>query len=198
MLQVGNIKKIFDKIQAAGTPPKFTYDFLSSTLGFKGSGDRGIIKLMRAMGFLTADGTPTARYNSFRSSLEGKRVLADGLREAYAPVFLADTSANDRTSAELTEIFKRVSAKGEAVAQKMASTFKTIAVLADWSTESLGSKDDENVDPGELKGAPNFDLKEPSRSRLSLHQDVHLHLPTSSDVSVYTAIFRALKDELLD
>jgi hypothetical protein len=202
MTQVGNISAILNKIQAAGAPPKFTHDFLSSTLGFSSSGDRGIIKLLREMGFLSSDNTPTARYNDFRSTSEGPRVLADGLRQAYPGIFLADTLANTRTTTDLNEIFKRVSGKGEAVAKKMAATFKTLAALADWTQPPTSGSDSAaasdsmaaliNSSPvgrsGNVAGG----------TGLSLHHDVHIHLPASSDVAVYTAIFRALKDELLD
>lgn len=197
MMQVGNIPAIFAKIRSAGTPPKFTHDFLSSALGFKGSGDRGVIKLLRSMGFLTSDGTPTSRYNDYRSSLEGGRAIADGLREAYPGVFLADTGAHERSTTELTEIFKRVSGKGEASALKMASTFKAVAALGDWTareTQPVAS----GATPSAGEAEPERPARPAAKSTLSLHHDVHIHLPTTSDVSVYTAIFRALKDELLD
>jgi hypothetical protein len=167
-------------------------------LGFKSSGDRGIVKLLRAMGFLTADGTPTARYNEFRSNLKGGRAIADGLREAYPAVFLADTAAQTRSATELTEIFKRVSGKGEASAVKMGSTFKAVAVLGDWTERPS------TVDASQSVVAPTPSeqpAEKPSRATkptLSLHHDVHVHLSATSDVAVYTASFQALKEELLD
>ena len=197
MMQVGNIPAIFAKIRSAGTPPKFTHDFLSATLGFKGSGDRGVIKLLRSMGFLTSDGTPTSRYNDYRSNLEGGRAVADGLREAYPGVFLADTGAHERSTTELTEIFKRVSGKGEASALKMASTFKALAALGEWTSREIAPTPPAVTAAGG-EAAPERPARSASKSTLSLHHDVHIHLPSTSDVSVYTAIFRALKDELLD
>jgi hypothetical protein len=52
MMTVGNIGAILDRIQEAGTPPKFTHEFLKNSLGFRGSGDRGIVKVLRQLGFL--------------------------------------------------------------------------------------------------------------------------------------------------
>ena len=190
MAQVGNVSAILSKIQSAGSPSKFTHDFLYTTLGFRGTGDRGVIKVLRKMGFLNPDNTPTARYNEFRSAKSGKRTLADGLREAFPEVFLADTNAQNLSAGELVEIFKSVSGKDKAVATKMASTFKAFAIAADWTGGTNVSEE-----PPTVK-VPKTD---PVRTgELVLHQDVHVHLPASSDVAVYTAIFRALKEELID
>jgi hypothetical protein len=198
MFTVGNISAILDKIRGAGTPPRFTNEFLKSNLGFSSSNDRGIIKILKQLGFLAADGTPTARYNEFRSHTSGGLALAQGLREGWAPIFLSDERAYDRTSAELQEIFKTVTGAGSAVAVKMAGTFKTLAAKADWSaspTASLVPPLQVIDEPDELRAST--EPRKSVRHQLSLHHDVHVHLPATSDVAVYRAIFRALREELL-
>jgi hypothetical protein len=132
MIQMGNIPKIFSRIREAGTPPKFTHEFLKNSLGFTGSGDRGIIKVLKAIGFLTSDSVPTERYNRFKGP-GGNAELAQGLREGWGAVFLADQSANEKNNAQLTQIFKSVTGAGDASAKKMAGTFKAISELADWT-----------------------------------------------------------------
>lgn len=206
MMQMGNIPKIFARIREAGTPPKFTHEFLKNNLGFTGSGDRGIIKVLKALGFLTSDSGPTERYNRFKGP-NGKAELAQGIREGWAPVFLSDQSAYEKSVAQLTQLFKSATGSGEASAKKMAGTFKALADLADWSSATTGAGAS-NV--GEAEGEPTATLPssstvgEPERisggllSTLTLRHDIHLHLPATSDVAVYTAIFRAIRDELRD
>lgn len=94
MAAVGNVSAILDKIRATGTPPKFTIEFLKSTLGFTASQDRAFPRILKQLGFLNADGTPQARYNEFKSATTGGRALAQGLREGWAPIFLADQQAH--------------------------------------------------------------------------------------------------------
>lgn len=195
MTSAKNLSSIFDRIAGAGTPPKFTYDFLK-TLNFQSSSDRPVIGVLKGLGFLTPDGVPTDRYNSFRDGSRRGAAMAAGLRDGWAPIFLADQSAQSRSSSELTELFKSVSGKGEAVAKKMATTFKLLCDMADWSSpapelpEPDGDLVVERVEP---PGASTGD-----GSLLRLHHDIHVHLPPTSELSVYTAIFRALKAELLD
>lgn len=192
MASARNLPEILGKIKAAGTPPKFTYEFLKANLGFASSNDRSVIGVLKALGFLTPDSTPTDRYNEFRDGARSGAALAAGLREGWSDVFLSDQKAQDRTPAQLVELFKGVAGVGEAVAKKMATTFKVVAMQADWKTLRPAV---EPLEPRELPA--NAPLPE-QRAGLALHHDIHLHLPPSSDVAVYTAIFRALRSELLD
>lgn len=43
LLGVKNLDAILEKIKTAGTPPKFTVDFLKTSLGFTSSSDRGVM-----------------------------------------------------------------------------------------------------------------------------------------------------------
>jgi hypothetical protein len=201
---VKNMPAIFDRIRNAGSPPKFSQQFLQS-LGFSSSTDRAIIGVLKALGFLNSDGTPAERYNAYRNGSKSGTMIASGLREGWAEVFLVDQRAYTKSSAELVEIFKSVTGKGEAVAQKMATTFKTLCGMADWSengapsTQVLTPDVDQVADSAQQEATPSSSATRASaNARMTLHHDVHIHLPATSDLSVYTAIFRALKAELLD
>jgi hypothetical protein len=191
---VKNLPEILAKIKSAGAPPRFTYEFLKSNLGFGSSTDRPLIGVLKGLGFLTADGTPTSRYNEFRSEGAASRAMAAGLRDGWAEIFLSDQRAYERSSTQLQGIFKAVTGAGDAVAKKMATTFKSLAGTAEWtgevSQDSTGEPDFESSSEERPRGA--------SAKVFSLRHDVHIHLPPTSDVAVYTAIFRALRDELLD
>lgn len=195
---VGNVTQILDKMQTAGTPSRFTHDFLKSNLGFTSSNDRAIIKVLRQLGFLTSDGSPTARYNQFRSATSSGTAMAAGLREGWHDVFLSDERAYEKPASELTQIFKSVAGVGDSVAAKMATTFKALAGKADFTSTSPAAptvqapEREENEQTSTAKGV------ETEAPKLRLHQDIRLHLPPTSDVSVYTGIFRAMRAEPFD
>jgi len=201
MMGVKNINAIFTRIKEAGTPPKFTHEFLKSSLGFPSSSDRNVVSVLKSLGFLTSDGTPTDQYNAFRGA-DSKRVMAAGLREGWSEIFMADQQVYSKPYEQMKEIFKSVTGKGEAVAEKMASTFKSLCTLADFSETPNQlplaappvDPEPEQEDDTSSKPKP----KTPIISGLNLHHDIHLHLPSTSDVAVYKAIFRAVKDELSD
>ena len=196
-----NLKAIMERVQGAGSPPKFTNAFLQS-LGFTSSSDRPVIGVLKALGFLTADGIPAERYHRYRDERRSGQALAEGLREGWSDLFLVDQQAHARTNAELTGLFKSVSGKGDASATKMATTFKALAGMADWAATATPSA----VQVEEVKPEEGSDGRGEARTShvatavagLNLHHDVHVHLPSTSDSAVYVAIFRALKVELLD
>lgn len=203
MASVGNVDKIIQRIRATGTPPRFTHEFLSATLGFRSSNDRSFIKVLRVLGMVTTDGVPTERYNAFKNDISGGSALADGLRDGWSDLYLADERAHEKNPTELQQMFKTITGKGDAVAQKMATTFKALAKHADFSSPPdtiLDGEDARPVKETTQEGAspPGPAITPTGLSSMTLSHDVHVHLPTTSDVAVYTAIFRALREELLD
>lgn len=201
---VKRVPEIFQKMKKAGTPPKFTHNFLHSHLGFTSSNDRAIIKVLKALSFLDGSARPTDRYNEFKNDQVSGKVLAVGLREGWSDLFLADEQAYKRSTSELTDIFKSVTGKSESVAEKMATTFNALANLADWSEDGVKPAADEkesesDAEEGDKKPAVRrFNGQGRLDEFLGLHHDIHVHLPPTSDTAVYTAIFRALREELID
>lgn len=215
MPSVVNVNAILDKIQTAGTPPKFTHDFLKSTLGFGSSNDRPFIKVLRQLGFLTADGSPTQRYNDYRGT-QPRRVLAQGLRDGWPELFLADERVYEKSKGQIQAIAKNLTGAGDSVAAKMASTFHALAAKADWAPslqdpvavevedsavpENAG---DQSGSGGNRNGGGEFIGQGRSIGNgvgvesFQLHHDIHIHLPPTNDVSVYRAIFQAIRAELM-
>jgi hypothetical protein len=202
MPSVSNVAGILDRMNAAGTPPKFTHDFLKSTLGFASSNDRAIIKVLRQLGFIGADGTPTSRYSEFKGN--AGLALANGLREGWAPLFLADQKIYDKPPNAIVTIVKSVTGQSDSVAKKMSATFKALAHPANWtqapeapaavSVEPVGGS--QGSVPAEA-AATQRDETEVGVGLFRLHHDIHLHLPPTTDVAVYRAIFQAIKTELM-
>jgi hypothetical protein len=164
-------------------------------LGFRGSNDRSVVGVLKGLGFLSADGVPTARYNEFRDQTRSGAAMAAGLRDGWAPLFLSDEQVYLRSTGELKELFKNVTGKGEAVAEKLAATFRALAETASWSEQA-------SVPLAEAEPAPvpvQLPAAAPAPAAgMRLHHDIHVHLPPTSDVAVYSAIFRALRAELLE
>lgn len=198
-----NVAGIFDAIQRASVPPRFTYDFFKKQLGFPSSSDRPMIPLLKSMGFIDDSGVPLDRYKRFRDKAQAGAALAEGMREAYADVFAADQQAQRLKADDLKGLFMRLSGKSEPVAEKMATTFKALAGHADFTAgASAGaattapSQVEHEQEQREERQQRSEEREELALGRLRLHHDVHVHLPISTDIAVYDAIFRALRHNL--
>jgi hypothetical protein len=197
LTSIKNVPAIFTKIKSAGTPPKFNNEFLKASLGFSSSSDRAIVPQLKFLKFIDDNNAPTDRFNDYKSK-NGDAVLALAIREAYSDVFLADGKANELSVDDLKSLFASLTGKGDSVSQKMASTFKSLCTLADFQSDvARPSKKDtveEDIIDNEEKNVESRNIP----ASLTLRHDVHVHLPATSDVSVYKAIFRAINDELSD
>lgn len=195
MVGVNRLPEMMAAIQNAGVPPRFTIDFLKS-LGFKSTNDRNLISVLKGIGFLDSTGVPTEKYRAYKNKSEAKRVLGAALRISYEDLFLADENAQSATTEKISGIFGTKTGKGDAVTKKMATTFKALSALADFTSSSNPVEKEEKTDT-EVNNNPPSSKKGSENSSPEFHYNIQIHLPATKDISVYNAIFKSLKDHLL-
>lgn len=201
MMSVTNLHKILDAIQRAGAPEVFHLDFLKD-LGFKGSNDRGAVKVLKYLGLLDSAGRPQASYRDFMDHTKAKSILASRMRVAFDDLFTADRNANTKSVEQLKGWFKTKTGAGDAVAQKMASTFRSLATYANWDDAPLNSQgddDDGSIADAERRPVPpamNPQINQ-NKSEIGLVYRFEIHLPDTQNVDTFRAIFKALREELM-
>jgi hypothetical protein len=196
-----NVDTILTAIQTAQAPPRFTQKFLEG-LGFPGVADRLFINVLKSLGFLTDTGVPTNRYHEYLDQTQSKRVLAQGVRDAYADLYQINVKAHDMPMADVKNKMKTLSQGqyGDSVLSKMAATFKVLVKNADFTGLPAGIRPaavDLPVDEGEEDGAGKA-VKERDGVKIGgLVYTINLQLPESRDQAVYDALFRSLREHLL-
>lgn len=192
MYSVARLPKMFEAIQRAKVPPRFTHEFLQ-TLGFKSTNDRAFINVLKGLGFLDQNAVPTSSYHEYRDKSRAKHILARQMRTAYQGLFLTDENAQDLDDTTLKGRLASLTGKEESVINKMAATFKALADLADFSEPSP-----EKQAPGEeTVESPALEKPERRPTQLAFAHSVFINLPATRDVAVYDAIFKSIKEHLL-
>lgn len=191
-----NVAVFFDKIASAKVPEKFSHDFLQTTIGLKGSNDRQLIPLLRQMGFTDQSGTPKESYRLLKG--DKRRVaLADGIRQAYSPLFDADQEASKLSSDKLKSLISQVAGTDDDMTARIASTFATLAKSADFETKVSDSSDiPEKKDPKAEENGPDVSQDTKTRQkglRPEFHYNIQVHLPANGTEEVYLNIFNALR-----
>lgn len=203
MTSVKNVPAVMKAIQDGSAPPKFTIEHLKG-VGFPSSNDRTIIPMLKDLKFLGGDGTPLQRYHDYRDRTRAKTVLAEALREAYQDLFQINERPNEQHRAAIEGKFKAVHNVEDNIAELQARTFFAFLKLADLDAGTGGvtpklpaPKSDEDVtsDPPEFN--PQMKQRHPLSS-VGLRYNIEVHLPATKDVEVYNAIFKSLKEHLLD
>src|SRR5688572_6495784 len=132
-LKIGSLPAIFDAMLDAQPPERFSLKFLEN-LGFTSTNDRLFIGVLKDLGFLNRDGAPQPRYFEFLDKSQSKKVVADGIRDAFSDLFAINTKANtfsvDDAKNKLRTLF--AGKKTELVISNIAKTFKALCDYADF------------------------------------------------------------------
>jgi hypothetical protein len=188
------IPKVFEKIKTAAVPAKFTVDFMTSMLDLKSSSYRAMIPLMKRLGFIDAANVPTQAYKEYRDEALSGAVMAERLRDAYRPLFQANEYAWKLEKKDLMAKFRSLTgaAEDDANIQYVASTFLELSKLANWTgTGQRPKPQGEGLEAG--GGTPQQELE----GGLRLSYTINLNLPATTEIEVFNAIFKSLRENLL-
>ena len=197
MPSVKNLHAILDAMQNAAEPDAFGVDFLRD-MGFTSSYDRSSIKLLKFLGMLDASGKPQASYREFMNHTRSRKVLADRMAVAYDDLFKSDKNAHSKSAKNLAGWFKTKTGIGTKVAEKMATTFKSLSSYAHFSeVKAPADKPKEKPTPG-AKPPPDVQIPpvQGLGAALGLTYRIEIHLPDTTNVDTFRAIFRAIREEL--
>ena len=195
------ITQYFDTMLTAKAPDKFTAKFMSD-LGFTSSNDRQFVNVLKAIGFLDDAGNPTSRYFSFLDQSNSKKVVAEGIREAYKDLFNLNIKAYSLSKDEVVGKFATLTngSKEKSTLSQMANTFVELCKYADWTSASNMKKqlsvelpeENENISPMNKQNIENDSYK-----KVNLSYDIHIHLPATRDQAVYDALFTSLSKHII-
>lgn len=201
MTSVKNLTAIFDKVVEGTAPKKFTTAHLKS-IGFKSSNDVGVIAVLKDLGFLSADGTPTQRYHDYRDKSRSKAVMAEALREAYEDLFHINEKPTSADRQAIEGKFKSAHNTSDRVAAEQTKTFYALLKLADLEVGGKPKARKEHEKPKEKEGEKETERREVSAplppALGGLRYNIEIHLPATKDVEVYNSIFKSLKEHLLE
>jgi hypothetical protein len=202
MNSTGLVTKIFNKMISASQPDRFTQDFLKSRLGFDSGSARPFIPLLKRLGFISTDGTPTPLYGKFRNDGERGRAMATAMRQGYREVFERNEYAHSLDKGKFRQlIIEMTGAESEAsMVNAIVGTFFALKAFANFdATDDPAAEETKKKDVVVLEKSDDDPQPPPLRQSggLNLSYTINLNLPETADVEVFNAIFRSLKENLL-
>jgi hypothetical protein len=192
----GQLGKALDKIKTAQTPARFTQDFLATKLDMKGSTARPVIPFLKRTGFLGTDGVPTDLYKRFRNSTSSGAAAAEALRTGYPKLYEINEYVHEAKDAELRGLVVQVtgSEPDSQVVRQTVGSFKALRAEADF-TKAADESPDSEIASTTTSAEPGTRTRE--FGELNLGYTINLHLPPTSDVAVFNAIFKSLLEHIL-
>jgi hypothetical protein len=201
----GNIERALRAIQSAATPSKVSQDFVKTILNIPGGSGNQMTSFLKKIGFVNGDGSPSELYKRFRNPSTAGKAAAEGLKIGYAPLYARNEFMYRLSDDKLRGLIIEETGQSEdsSVVSMVVASIKAIKKFASWSTEESG---DSSATPAPaLSTIPPSTPSEPAelsrgvtrRIGMNLSYTINLNLPASSDVAVFNAIFKSLKDNLL-
>lgn len=212
MASPGLIPKIFTKIQEARRPERFTQDFLGTKLGFSGGSAMAVIPLLKRMGFLSSDGSPTKLYDQFRNESTRGAAMNTALRTAYAELFERNEYAHELTKDKLLNLIVEItgSSKDDTTTRCTVATFSALKEFADFDANTIASTPEQSkptIEAPKLDVGPSMSLSTENQAKdrnssaddvsFAVSYTINLNLPETTNPEVFNSIFRALKEHLL-
>lgn len=198
----GTLPKILSKVCEAQVPESFNYDFLGTKLGFKGGNQRSFVSWAKKCSFLTTDGKPTQLYKNFRNPAYRGKAMAEALRKGYAELYLRNEYAHDLSRPELTKLVSEVTggAHDSSTVKFIVGTFFSAKDLADFDAkDDMLNSEDNTIQEVVKENLPTKQQNDHSKKlNLGLSYTINLVLPKTDDPAVFAAIFKSLKENLLN
>jgi hypothetical protein len=195
----GQLPEFFRRIAEGQAPGSFTTQYLKD-LGFTSSNFRAVIPLLKQLGFLSPDGAPTSRYHEYRNPARSKQIMGEAIREAYGDLFTIKANPTDADRQLIEGKFRSVHNATANTSKLMASTFYALKELADLTGSATveTKKEEKKPETPPPPKPPQPETGLPPHGHPSLHYNIQIHLPATKDVEVYNAIFKSLKEHLLE
>ncbi|MBP1843109.1 hypothetical protein J2046_001363 [Rhizobium petrolearium] len=195
----GTIKTALDRIKSAATPERVTQDFVQTKLQIKGGTGASVPPFLKKIGLVNSDGSPSILYHKFRNSQTAGQAIAEALKFGYRELFDVNEYCYELSEKELHSLVCQVTgaASDSSVARQTVSSFRNLRSYADFDAPSKAA---EVVNDSESFITPSYPPPPPSERGLGLNLSytINLNLPATADQAVFNAIFRSLREHLLN
>jgi len=198
----GNIEKALNAIKSAATPDSVSQDYVKTILGIKGGSGNQITSYLKKVGFAGPDGKPTELYTQFRNPSTSGAAVAAALRVGYGPLYKRNEYMHQLTDDELKGLIIEETGAGHdsSVPNLIVSCINALKAFANFNAPTVSAVLETPEEPQLPPQVNNSLPPNPPHSNgvgMNLSYTINLNLPATSDIAVFNAIFKSLKENLL-
>lgn len=194
---VGVLHSILTKLTEAERPDKFSADFVDKVLGHSGGSARAAIPILKKIGLLHTDGSPSENYGQFKSDSNRSFAALTALKEGFSEIFKISEYAHRASESDLKDIIEQVTGlpKGDPIIGYILGTFNALNKFIDDDVRAASINLDASEHKAEIKESNTAVIGE--AQSIGLSYQINIVMPETTDIKVYDAIFKSLKENLL-
>ncbi len=198
----GAITRALDAIAAAATPERVSGDFVKTILKIPGGSGDQINSFLKKVGFVNPDGTPSSIYKKFRNSSSRGVAAAESLKFGYSPLYRRNEYMHQLADDKLKGLIIEETGAGDdsSTPALVMQSIKAIKKYADFSAVPFEDAGDANSAQSltTASSAANLAVGAAQSVGMNLSYTINLNLPATSDIAVFNAIFKSLRENLLE
>jgi hypothetical protein len=205
----GTISTLLDKIKAAAVPQRIDREAMGTIFGMKGGAGAACIPFMKRIGFLKPDGTPSEIYKNYRNASLSGFAIFEAMKIGFAQLYTSNEKIHEAPPDALRGAIVHATGmeQDSRVVDLIVACFNALKAKADFRTAPAtsaaagaptkieGQQEDEQ---GDDQDGSNEKEKVKSNIKMGLSYTVYLNLPNTSDPAVFNAIFKALRENLVE
>jgi hypothetical protein len=193
----GVFKRALEMIITAERPDKFSSTYMDTILKLSGGSARTVPPLLKKMQFIGPDASPTVLYSKFKTDSGRSLAAYEGLKHSFGELFKRNEYIHKADENAVKDVIVEITGlkKTDPVVRLMFSTFDAIRGFISGDVQSsieptadASEHDDRSTDAASGNNRP---------TRLGLSYQINIVLPETENISVFNAIFRSLRDNLL-
>jgi hypothetical protein len=187
----------------AERPPKFNEGFLDGVLGVRGGSARAIPPILKKVGMLSSDNAPTELYSRFKTNFNRPNAALQALRNGFGEIFRKNEYAHKLPDDRIRDLIVEITGltKNDPVSTAIFGTFNAFKEFAAGASEEATTSAVSNTQ-GEMNDrkpdAHNRSSRDSNEGmKFNLVNTINIVLPETTDVQVYNAIFKSIKENLV-
>ena len=191
----GNIERALLAIKSAETPDRVTQDYVKTILKIPGGSGDQVTSFLKKIGFVNPDGSPSDIYKKFRNKTTSGAAALDALRAGYGPLYKRNEYMHKLSDDEIRGLVIEETGQSDesSVPGFVVAAINALKKFAKETKSSLSEKDKVDtatIDPAIPQGGTR-------QLGMNLSYTINLNLPATSDIAVFNAIFKSLRENLL-
>jgi len=180
-----SLRRLLQDIPKKPKPPKFDESLLKSW-GFSDANDYSMVRVLKAIGLLGSNNTPTDIYSQYMRLDGGAAALAEPIKRIYEPLFHASHTPYKEPTEKLQNLFNIHSGGGERALDQQIQTFKALCEYTSFENSGKAPEQSPAV-PVIARSAPAAP-PHPGSGAPAIHINVHIHLPENKSRRDYEAM----------
>lgn len=191
----GRFKDTLQAIISAERPPAFNRDFIETVLGIKGGTVSGYPPILKRIGFLSQDNSPTELYGQFQAESSRSFAALSGLKTGFAELFKRNAHADKADDEKIKDYLVQVTGRkrDDPIVTAILGTFNAVRSFITGDTASPSQPENDQAGNVPDRGGSN----PPVGGQFGLSYHINIVLPETKDIAVFNAIFQSLRQNLL-